>query len=58
MKKLGQITGILLIIHATYWLLNNLGVIDFLVTPALLSAFNIVYILLGVFIFLLSSKLK
>ena len=58
MKKLGQITGIILIIHGTYWILNNLGVIDFAMTQELYSIFNIPYILLGVFIFLLSSKLK
>tara|TARA_B100001059_G_C17586700_1_gene452585 strand:+ start:212 stop:388 length:177 start_codon:yes stop_codon:yes gene_type:complete len=58
MKKLGQITGILLIIQAIYWILNNLGVIDFVMMEELYSIFNIAYILLGVFIFLLSSKLK
>ena len=58
MKKLGQITGILLIIQAIYWTLNNLGVIDFVMTQESYAIFNIAYILLGVFIFLLSSKLK
>ena len=58
MKKLGQITGIILIIQAIYWILNNLGVIDFVMTQELYSIFNIPDILLGVFIFLLSSKLK
>jgi len=58
MKKLGQITGILLIIQAIYWILGNLGVIDSVMTQELYAIFNIAYILLGVFIFLLSSKLK
>ena len=58
MKKLGQITGIIFIIQAIYWILNNLGFIDFDITQELYSIFNIPYILLGVFIFLLSSKLK
>lgn len=58
MKKLGQITGIILIIQAIYWILNNLGVTEIVMTQELYAIFNIVYILLGVFIFLLSSKLK
>ena len=58
MKKLGQITGIYLTLISIFYMLNNSGVIDIVLPQGLYGIFNIAYILLGVFIFLLSSKLK
>tara|TARA_A200000113_G_C8748297_1_gene317066 strand:+ start:213 stop:386 length:174 start_codon:yes stop_codon:yes gene_type:complete len=57
MKKLGLITGVLIVVLSTYGLLRNLGVLPFL--P---SSFSFVYtipnLMLGIFIILLSSKFK
>lgn len=58
MKKLGQITGIFLILTSLYWVLQGFGVIDDVLSGNAYAFFNLVYVLLGVFIFLLSSKLK
>ena len=58
MKKLGQIAGIYLILISIFYMLQNTGVIDIVLPRGLYAIFNIGYILLGVFIFLLSSKLK
>jgi len=58
MKKLGQITGIYLTLISIFYMLRNTGVIDIVLPQGLYAIFNIAYILLGVFIFLLSSKLK
>jgi hypothetical protein len=58
MKNLGQIAGILLILNGMHWMLNSLGIINLDLPSQFYAIFNLPPILLGVFIFLLSSKLK
>ena len=58
MKKLGQISGILLILMSLFYFLNNVGELDIVLPMGVYAIFNLSYLSLGVFIFLLSSKLK
>ena len=58
MKNLGKIAGILLILNGMLWMLINLGIINLDLPSQFYAILNLPIILLGVFIFLLSSKLK
>ena len=58
MKKLGQISGIFLILMQLFYFLNNVGGLDIVLPMGVYAIFNLGYVSLGVFIFLLSSKLK